>query len=297
MGHSSYSVQSRVSSARSAHYATASRDEIFTQSKERKAHELMASKNIALRESNDSEEHPNTVPVQLYLDVTGSMGHIPHEMIKDGLPTLVGTLVQNGIPDVALMFGAIGDHECDGDPLQVAQFESGDEELDMWLTRTYLEGGGGGNAGESYLLAWYFAAFHTRTDAWDKRGKKGFVFTIGDEPNLQSLPISAVKEVMGDNAHGQATYSADELLAAAQEKNHVYHIMLEHGYRGGYTTEEWKQKLGDRCLVVQDYKEISKLISDTILSHDTNVDQSNLQTAPSDTGSTSGGTDHVEPML
>jgi len=140
MGHSSYSVSSRVSSARATHYSTASVDQIFTQNKERKAHELMTSKGIALRESNDSEEHPNTVPVQLYLDVTGSMGHIPHEMIKDGLPKLVGTLVQNGIPDVALMFGAIGDHECDRDPLQVAQFESGDEELDMWLERTYLEG-------------------------------------------------------------------------------------------------------------------------------------------------------------
>jgi len=295
MGYSSYSVTSRVSSARSAHYSTASVDQIFTQNKERKAHELMASKNIALRESHDSAEHPNTVPVQLYLDVTGSMGHIPHEMIKDGLPTLVGSLIQAGIPDVALMFGAIGDHECDGDPLQVAQFESGDEELDMWLTRTYLEGGGGGNAGESYLLAWYFAAFHTRTDAWDKRGQKGFVFTIGDEPNLQSLPISAVKEVMGDNAHGQATYSASELLAAAQEKNHVYHIFLEHGYR--HCDEDWKQKLGKNCLIVSDYKEISKLISDTILSHSTNID-SNLQTAPSENvGKVEDTTDHVEPML
>lgn len=293
MGYSSYSVNARVSSARSMHYSTASVDQIFTQNKERKAHELMASKNISLRESHDSAEHPNTVPVQLYLDVTGSMGHIPHEMIKDGLPTLVGSLIQSGIPDVALMFGAIGDHECDGDPLQVAQFESGDEELDMWLTRTYLEGGGGGNAGESYLLAWYFAAFHTRTDAWDKRGQKGFVFTIGDEPNLQSLPISAVKEVMGGNANGQATYSASELLTAAQEKNHVYHIFLEHGYRT--CDEDWKQKLGKNCLIVKDYKEISKLIADTILSHGINQN-SNLQTAPSEKVKATEA-DSIEPML
>jgi hypothetical protein len=246
-------------------YTTASLNTIFTQQKEQKAHSDMTSKGVVLRESCDSENHPNTVPVQLYLDVTGSMGHIPHEMIKEGLPTLIGSLIQNGVPDVALMFGAIGDHETDGDPLQVAQFESGDEELDMWLTRSYLEGGGGGNGGESYLLAWYFAAFHTKTDAWDKRGKKGFVFTIGDEPNLDSLPMSAVKEVMGDAAVGQSTYSSGELLAAAQEKNHVYHIFLEHSYR--QCDDDWKQKLGKNCIIIKDYKTISKTISDIILSH------------------------------
>lgn len=293
MGYSSYSVSAKMSRSVSSGLYTKSRDEIFTQAKERKAHELMASRNISLRESHDSEQHPNTVPVQLYLDVTGSMGHIPHEMIKDGLPTLVGSLIQNGVPDVALMFGAIGDHECDREPLQVAQFESGDEELDMWLTRTYLESGGGGNSGESYLLAWYFAAFHTRTDAWDNRGQKGFVFTIGDEPNLPSLPISAVKEVMGDNAKGQATYSAGELLAAAQERNHVYHIFLEHGYRGGKDIEDWKQTMGKNLIVVKDYKDIPKVISDTILSHGNNQSASNLQTAPTE----AEGTDTIEPML
>lgn len=295
MGYSSYSVSAKLSRSVASGLYTKSRDEIFTQAKERKAHELMASKNIALRESHDSEQHPNTVPVQLYLDVTGSMGHIPHEMIKDGLPTLVGSLIQNGVPDVALMFGAIGDHECDREPLQVAQFESGDEELDMWLTRTYLEGGGGGNSGESYLLAWYFAAFHTRTDAWDKRGQKGFVFTIGDEPNLQSLPISAVKEVMGDNAKGQATYTADELLAEARKKNHVYHIFLDHGFRGRDAVGEWKQKLGDNCIVVTDHKDIPKVISDTILSHDINH-VGNTQ-GHSTTGEPVKVDSDIEPML
>jgi hypothetical protein len=263
-------------------YTTASVADIFTQSRVGKAHKDMTSKGVVLRESCDSEVHPNTVPVQLYLDVTGSMGHIPHEMIKEGLPTLIGSLIQNGVPDVALMFGAIGDHETDGDPLQVAQFESGDAELDMWLTRSYLEGGGGGNGGESYLLAWYFAAFHTKHDAWEKRGKKGFVFTIGDEPNLDSLPVSAVKEVMGDAGVGQSTYSSSELLAAAQEKNHVYHIFLEHSYRK--CDDDWKQKLGKNCIIVTDYKTISKTISDIILSHaDDNVSETNVEPTTGET--------------
>jgi hypothetical protein len=218
---------------------------------------------IKVRESCDSTEHPNTVPIQLYLDVTGSMRDIPHHMIKDGLPTLIGTLTQNGVPDVALMFGAIGDHECDQAPLQIGQFESGDAELDMWLERTWLEGNGGGNAGESYLLAWYFAGNHVRTDAFDKRKKKGFVFTIGDEPCLTDLPHSAVKHIMGDTAVGQGNNTHQQLLKKAQAQNHVYHIHVNHD---GRRPEGWKDLLQQNLIVVDDYQLIPNTISDIVLS-------------------------------
>jgi hypothetical protein len=71
-----------------------------------------------------------------------------------------------------------------------------------------------GNAGESYLLAWYFAAFHTRTDAFEKRNQKGILFTVGDEPCLKVLPASAIREIMGT---GQQTYTHYELLEEAQK--------------------------------------------------------------------------------
>lgn len=264
MGNSSYSVDNRSYRAASVGYATKSVDEIFTQNVEQKAHKEMNPNGVSFRESCDSEAHPNTIPIQLYLDVTGSMGHIPHEMIKNGLPTLMGTLIQNGVPDAALIFGAIGDHECDRCPLQIGQFESGDAELDMWLTRTYLEGGGGGNAGESYLLAWYFAANHIKTDAFDKRNRKGFVFTIGDEPCLKNLPVSAVKGIMGTTAVGQANFIREELLEAAQKKNHVYHIHVKHGSRG--CDSAWKEMLGNNLIEITDHTTVSKVISDIILS-------------------------------
>lgn len=264
MGNSSYSVSNR--STRSFHegYFSKSVDEIFTQNVERKIHESMNPKGVLFRDCRDSELHPNATPIQLYLDVTGSMGHIPHEMIKNGLPTLMGTLTQNGVPDAALMFGAIGDHECDRVPLQIGQFESGDAELDMWLTRSYLEGGGGGNLGESYLLAWYFAAHHVKTDAFDKRKQKGFVFTIGDEPCLKNLPVSAIKGIMGDTAVGQANFTAEELLAAAQAKNHVFHIHINHGSRA--CDPSWKQILGTNLIEITDHTTVAKVISDIILS-------------------------------
>lgn len=264
MGNSSYSISDRSTRASYEGYSTKHVNEIFKQNVKREIHEAMNPKGVLFRECRDSEAHPTAIPIQLYLDDTGSMGSIPHEMIKNGLPTLMGSLIQNGVPDAALMFGAIGDHECDSYPLQIGQFESGDAELDMWLTRTYLEGGGGGNAGESYLIAWYFASHHTRTDAFDKRKQKGFLFTIGDEPCLRNLPVSAVKDFMGDTAVGQANYTMEELLASAQEKNHVYHIHINHGTRT--CDPMWKEMLGKNCIEISDYTTVAKVISDIIIS-------------------------------
>lgn len=49
------------------------------------------------------------------------------------------------------------------------------------LEKLWLEKGGGGNCCESYTLPWYFAALHTAIDWFEKRGQKGYLFTVGDE--------------------------------------------------------------------------------------------------------------------
>lgn len=260
MGHTSYCVEDRLMRSASLGYHTKSVDEIFTQQKERRIHDSMSPRNIDKRECRDSENHPNTVPIILALDTTGSMGSIPHELVKDGLPTLMGDLTQNGVEDASLLFLGVGDHECDSGPLQVGQFESGDKELDLWLTRTWIEGGGGGNAGESYLLAWYLAANHTVTDALEKRNKKGFLFTCGDEPCLKNLPKSVIKEIMGDTARGQIA-TAEELLAEAQKTYNVYHLHVLQGSAGTRSLSYWKELLGQNCIEVNNYKEIPKIIA------------------------------------
>ena len=254
-------MDARYDRARKEGYASKSASEIFTQNAKRMAHESMNPNGISFRESRDSAVHPNSVPIILGLDVTGSMGHIPHELIKEGLPKLMGGIIQGGVPDPALLFLGIGDHECDGYPLQVGQFESGDEELDMWLTRTYIESGGGGNAGESYLLAWYFAAFHTRTDAFEKRNQKGLLFTVGDEPCLKTLPASAIREIMGT---GQHTFTHTELLKEAQKKYEVFHISVLHSDQAVRADQGWKDLLGQNCLSIEDYREVPNVIKEIV---------------------------------
>ena len=53
--------------------------------------------------------------------------------------------------------------------------------MDEDLGRIVLEGGGGGQMTESYELAMYFMARHTAIDCFEKRGRRGYLFIIGDE--------------------------------------------------------------------------------------------------------------------
>lgn len=258
MGAGSYSMHSRMTRSKDLGYMSKSREEIFTQ---RKIKNEMDPSGVQLRESRDSDEHPNSVPIILALDVTGSMGNIPHQLVKEGLPTIMSSIIQNGIRDPQLLFLGIGDHETDRAPLQVGQFESNDELLDKWLTDVYLEGGGGANGGESYLLAWYFAGLFTQHDAMKKRNEKGFLFTIGDEPNLSSFPKNEMENLMGPGNH--ETLSAEDLLVKASKLYNVYHLHIKETYAGSMnsTIIEWKQKLGDHLIEVDSHEEIPSVIA------------------------------------
>lgn len=102
---------------------------------------------VGVRECRDSEEHPQSTPIIIALDVTGSMLDIPHKMITEQLPYIMGKIQQMGIPDPQLLFMAVGDHEWDRYPIQIGQFESDTEKIVNMLQSFVLEGGGGGNIG------------------------------------------------------------------------------------------------------------------------------------------------------
>ena len=261
MGSGSYSITN--STIRSSSYSSKSTNEIFNQNSINSA---MDPFNVGIRESRDSVEHPNSIAVIIALDVTGSMLSIPTYMVKEGLLKIIEKIIQSGIPDPQVMFLAVGDHVYDRSPLQVSQFESSDELLDFWLTKVWLESGGGGNEGESYGLAHYFAAKHTDIDCFNKRNQKGFLFTIGDEPNLKSYPKDHLSKIFGDGEYRDCT--SKELIDEASEKYNVFHIHFT-GTRAGSDKEtitKWKNLLGEQVLIANNREEISKMISDKIVN-------------------------------
>ncbi len=236
MGAGSYSSVTRTTRVKSMGYYEKDNSQIF---KSRSCPEEMSPLNLGVRESRDSSEHPNSLPIIIALDVTGSMGSLPQHIVRDGLPHIVEKLQAKGIADPQILFLGVGDHVFDRAPIQVGQFESSDELLDKWLTLTYLEGGGGGNQGESYLLAWLVAARHTAIDSFEKRGQKGFVFTIGDEPLLDRIDLSSLNNIFGNQY--QSSLTLKQIHEEASEKYNVAHFFTtETGTGRSYENGNWR---------------------------------------------------------
>ena len=216
---------------------------------------------VTYRESCDSDEHPNSTPIILGLDVTGSMGGVL-ETVSKKLNTLITEIYdREPVKDPQIMIMAFGDVECDRHPLQVSQFES-DIRIAKQLNDVYFERGGGGNNGESYTLPWYFAARHTKIDSYEKRGKKGFLFTIGDEPYLNNISKDAIRRFVGDDI--QSDLTADELLTEVSRQYEVYHLMIEEGsgmrWKKDDVITKWTNLLGQRAVLVSDCTKIPEII-------------------------------------
>ena len=221
-------------------------------------------KNV-IRESCDSVDHPNSTPIILGLDVTGSMSSILTVMAEKLGMLVEEILNREPVADPQILFSAIGDSVFDDYPLQVTQFES-DIRIAKQLTDVYFERGGGGNGFESYPLTWYFAANHTKCDNYLKRNKKGFIFTFGDDGYPTKLTKSEIKEIFGDDVEGDI--SVEDLVNQVNRKYEIYHFCMEEG--GSYREEDyrsWQELLGERAIKVRDYEKIPELIVSILEAH------------------------------
>jgi hypothetical protein len=213
-----------------------------------------------VRESRDSDEHPNSVPIAVIFDETGSMGGIP-KVLQKKLNELFGMLLRKGyVEHPQVLYGAVGDAYSDRVPLQIGQFES-DNRSDEDLEKIFLEGNGGGQRTESYDLAMYYMARHTVTDAWEKRGKRGYLFLIGDESYYPNVNARQVREIIGDDL--AEPLSTEALMRELQEKWDVYFIIPQHGsyFRHDDITESWRKLLEQNVILLDDETAVCETIA------------------------------------
>ena len=214
----------------------------------------------AMRESRDSADHPESVSIAVLFDVTGSMGSVPRVM-QTKLGALMRLLIQKGYVDhPQILFGAIGDAYTDRVPLQIGQFESG-LEMDDDLGKIFIEGGGGGQVHESYELGLYFMARHTSIDCWEKRGKKGYLFTIGDEKPYPNVSQQHIRKHLGDKA--QSDHSSHAIFAEVRRMYEHFHIIPTNTYHGKNSAiqEHWKEYMGERVLMLDDESAVCETIA------------------------------------
>jgi hypothetical protein len=220
-------------------------------------------KKFTIRECVNSEEHPNTVPVILALDVTGSMGSACSETAA-----AIGKIVINlfnRFKDVEFCIMGIGDLAYDRAPIQMSQFES-DVRIAEALDKVYMEHGGGGNSYESYTAAWYMGLYHTKLDCFDKQNRKGIIITMGDEPLNPYLPVEELNEET--NGHAQGDVDTDKLYVDASKKFDIYHIAIDdkacmYRYYKGEIENTWAKLLGSN-FKVSTINELSKTIEDCV---------------------------------
>lgn len=262
----------------------------------RVTHALLDPKEV-VRESRDSEAHPNSLAIGILLDVTGSMHEVP-KMVQAKLPQLMGILTAKGyVADPQVLFAAVGDSYCDRSPLQVGQFESG-LEMEDDLGRMYLEGGGGGGYTESYQDGLYFFARHTSTDCVEKRNKKGYLFVIGDEYPYPHISPAQAKSIFGDVL--QEALSTESIIKECSEKYNIFYILPKgtSNWASSTVKEHWERLLGPQnVILLNDVSTICETIATAIGLCEGNIDLDDASENMRSTGATAKVVEDVTAAL
>lgn len=236
-------------------------------------------------ESRDNDDHPNSVPIILGMDQTGSMGSIPRTVQKK-LTGIFDLLMLRGyIEDPQIAITAYGDAYSDPvrTSVQFSNFES-DNRIDEALDNLLLWGGGGGNGGETMTGIWYMMN-KVRSDAWEKRNKKGYAFFVADEIALDLLP-QHVAEFAGDE-QPVGPIDVKGLAQSIQEKWDVYILLIDNAAANMQGSEAFYKKLfGKRkVLVLEDTESVAETIALAIGVNEGTVDLDEAEDDLRSTGS------------
>lgn len=223
-----------------------------------------------MRECRDSDEHPQTMPVILGLDVTGSMGDASVRVAQKLNDIMTDLYEDNHIKDIEFCIMGIGDLAYDDAPVQISQFES-DIRIAEQLDALYFEGGGGGNNYESYTAAWYMGLNCCDLDCW-KRGKRGLIITLGDEGPNPYLPARIGEITKGSNL--QSEVETKILLEEVLKKYDVYHISIKdqsssyvYHQRNHDIDSKWENLLGEDNYFVCHLDSLPSVITNIVHAH------------------------------
>lgn len=225
--------------------------------------ESLDPKKFSIRECCNSDEHPNTIPVILALDVTGSMGEACSE-VASALGVIIKNLYEK-FADIEFCVMGIGDLAYDDAPIQMSQFES-DIRIAESLDKIYMEHGGGGNEYESYTAAWYMGLKHTKLDCFEKQGRKGIIITMGDEPLNPYLPYKKLNQAI--NGTEQKDVKTNDLYSQVCEMYDVFHIAVDspkdsYKYHKNDIERTFGQLLGKR-FKISSVNNLAQVIEDCI---------------------------------
>ena len=228
--------------------------------------------NNVIRECVDSPEHPETKPVLISIDTTGSMGQAAVETASS--LNKIMTNLFGKVKDIEFMTMGIGDFAYDRCPLQVSQFES-DIRIAEQMDKIYFEFGGGGNSYESYTAAWKFGLDNTKLDCYDKRGKKALLITMGDERINPYIDATRWYEVVGTRCQ---TIETKELYKEASKKFEIYHIHVDH-HKYGYedSADSFKEVLPEQHVITCKVDEIDNTITNIILDFYQNQENTSVE--------------------
>ncbi len=249
MGHGSYKASDwqKLKNSRGLN-ASSTADDIF---RSNSVQEKYLPEFITVRESRDSEDSPQSTPIIIGFDSTGSMGYLAAEIAKNSLnKTATMILEKRPVTDPHIMCAAFTEPKI-GDvnyiiPMQVMQFEA-----DIRVVEQLLEFRLGGSNRYSYdPLVWYFAWKHTSIDCFEKHGRKGFIFCIGDEigdnGSIDIFKRDDIKFTFGDS--DSPNFKTKQLAALAGEKYEIFHIIT--GSRTERAFETWENLLPGRNAVI-----------------------------------------------
>ncbi len=223
--------------------------------------------NFKVRESRDSDGSPKSTAIILGLDGTGSMGEVARLIANIHLGTVMSEIYDKGIvTDPHIMAVLFRDIKVgDTDPVQVTQFETDMKIATQIADFAHVGTGGGGNYSESYDAVWFIAGTKTSIDCYEKRGKKGYLFTIGDERAPLGLTVSDLASI---GISVETDVSAKAALTTAQKMYNVFHVIIEQG--GGYRGDEdainstWADMLGERVINLKDMTKLAEVITAAI---------------------------------